>query len=93
LLALLGWFAGRSAAGFLRRQRPRAVDGNLIEVAVDGMTCSACVARLERTLNRDEEVETVRIELEPGRAVVSGRVSKERVRELVEQAGFTPVHR
>ncbi len=89
LLALTAWFAVRSLAAFIRRYGRRSTTENVIELSVDGMTCNACVARLERTLTRDENVETARVELDPGRALISGKVSEERVLELVERAGFT----
>jgi uncharacterized membrane protein YraQ (UPF0718 family)/copper chaperone CopZ len=89
LLVLVGWFAARSLIALLRRRRRVASHGNVIELAVEGMTCNACVARLERALSRDTAIESARVELEPGRAVVSGNVSTEHVRVLVERAGFT----
>lgn len=89
LLALIGWFAARSFTAFLRRHGRRSVADGAIELSVEGMTCNACVARLERTLTRDEEIDSVQVELEPGRALVSGKISEERVLELVERAGFS----
>jgi uncharacterized membrane protein YraQ (UPF0718 family)/copper chaperone CopZ len=88
LLALIIWFAWSSLTAFVRRHRHRATT-DVIELSVEGMTCNSCVARLERTLTRDENVESARVELEPGRALISGKVSEAHVLELVERAGFT----
>jgi copper chaperone CopZ len=90
LLLLVAWFAWRSALGFVRRHhQPSSGQVSRLELSVDGMTCASCAARLERALAHDEAIKTVRVELEPGKAVVSGNVSEARVRELVERAGFT----
>ena len=37
-----------------------------------------------------DHVEQARVTLQPGQAVVHGEVSEDRVRELIQQAGFQP---
>jgi Cu+-exporting ATPase len=54
------------------------------------MTCGSCASRLERVIGRAPGVASVAVTLEPGRAVVRGQLSDERVRELVAEAGFEP---
>lgn len=95
LVALMVWFAWQEASAWLLN-RPghshphdaAAKNAPSVEVAVQGMTCGNCVAKLERVLGREAGVSTVAVTLEPGRAVVRGDVSPERVRELVAEAGF-----
>ncbi len=89
LLLLVSWFALRSLAGFIRRHGSQGSSDAAIELGVDGMTCNACVARLERALLKDDEIEAVRVELEPGLARITGTASEDRIRELVERAGFS----
>jgi uncharacterized membrane protein YraQ (UPF0718 family)/copper chaperone CopZ len=97
LVALLAWFAFDDARGWIEKRR-RATKGAVpaddglrtVEVPVAGMTCGSCVSRLERVIGRAAGVASVAVTLEPGRAVVHGDVSDERVRELVAEAGFEP---
>jgi uncharacterized protein len=103
LLAIMAWFAFDDVRTALRKRRPSQPVGPLstlaeaepsapsVEVGVEGMTCQNCVARLEKTLTREEGVAAVAITLDPGRAVVRGSITLSRVRELIERAGFQPV--
>lgn len=96
LLALLAWFAWDDAAAWWRKRRGLAttpIDGHAahahsVELGVEGMTCGNCVAKLERVVGREAGVSAVAVTLEPGRVVVNGDVSADRVRELVAAAGF-----
>lgn len=90
LLALFARFAFDEARAALGRGNAPAPGDASLAVGVDGMTCDGCTAKLERTLRDAEGVDAARVTLTPGRAIVSGGVSKERVRELVRKAGFTP---
>ena len=90
LLALCAWFLTRDVATLLRRWRAGRSHAQRLEIAVEGMTCGNCAARLERTLAGDGKVQSVVVELTPGRAIVTGAVSPDRLRELIEAAGFTP---
>ncbi|GAB3002727.1 heavy metal translocating P-type ATPase [Amycolatopsis acidiphila] len=59
-----------------------------LELAIGGMTCAACAARVERKLNKlDGVVATVNYATE--RATVSGPVAVERLISQVEGAGYT----
>lgn len=62
-----------------------------IEVGVSGMTCQNCVSRLQHTLSRAEGVSAVSVSLHPGRAVVQGDITRQRVQEIIEGAGFQAV--
>ena len=91
LVALLGWFAVDDVRRLLRPKTssPRApADAGSVELAVEGMTCLNCVARLEQSLARQPGVASAAVTLEPGRAVVHGAVSAEEVRRWIAQAGF-----
>ena len=71
-------FAGRANAGL-----------DDIVLGVQGMTCGGCSSRLERLLQNEEGVQSVVVDLDAARATVAGNVSEERVRTVIEQAGFT----
>lgn len=62
-----------------------------VAVGVEGMSCGGCVQHLEKVLRSAEGVRAVAVTLEPGRAVVRGTVDRERVAELVVEAGYRPV--
>lgn len=60
---------------------------------IKGMTCAACSARLEKVLNKQESVEAA-INLLSEKASISfdpEKISGERLKEIIEQAGFIPV--
>ena len=64
-----------------------------IKVGVRGMTCAACVARVERALKRAEGVEEARVNLTTEEAFLrlqEGVDLKEVLRQ-VEEAGYEPV--
>lgn len=62
-----------------------------VVVGVEGMTCGGCSSRLERLLNKAEGVEGATVELEAKRATVIGAISADKVKEIVENAGFEAV--
>ncbi|MGB7757825.1 MAG: heavy metal translocating P-type ATPase [Salinisphaera sp.] len=65
-----------------------------IEFRVDGMTCGACVARVEKKLSRLDGVIEATVNLTTERARVrylAGRVDREAMFACVEKAGYTPV--
>jgi len=61
------------------------------EIGVSGMHCGSCVAKLERALLDEEGVTGVEVTLDPGKAIVRGAVDLERLRRIVEEAGFEVV--
>ncbi len=61
-----------------------------IELKIEGMSCEHCVARVESALAAVEGVSLVKVELEPGRAVVQAEgTSETALLEAVAQAGYT----
>ncbi len=88
LLVLIAWFAVQDVARFFKRRSVGVSDEPKLEIAVEGMTCNGCVAKLERVLTSDSDIDAVIVTLKPGRAIIQGDVSKTRARELIEQAGF-----
>lgn len=66
----------------------------MVTIGVKGMTCSGCVAAVERVLKDVEGVQGVEVTLEPGQAVVrydSGRVDADTLRAAIEDAGYDAV--
>lgn len=60
---------------------------------VDGMTCAACSARVERVLNRLDGVMAASVNLTTGKANVvydDEKTDKDRVKLAVSKAGFSP---
>lgn len=91
LLGMLLWFAWQDGMRLLRRGKTAASIGAqpTLKIAVDGMTCSNCTAKLERELAADDRIASAIVTLRPGAVVVQGDVSADRVRELIKQAGFS----
>lgn len=80
----------QGARGPQETQGPRA-DLALAELdlAVSGMTCASCVARVEKRLNRIEGVEaTVNLPLESAHVVLSQDVDESALVEAVAKAGY-----
>ncbi len=90
LLGIMARFALNDAGRWwATRQLAQGPVEGAIDVGVDGMTCGACVSRLQSVLREAPGVDKAVVTLEPGRAVVTGRVSADVVGALVAQAGFT----
>jgi Cu+-exporting ATPase len=64
--------------------------GNRIELAIGGMTCASCAARIEKKLNRMDGVEaTVNYATEKAKIVYSDGVSPQELIATVEKTGYT----
>src|SRR5690625_1805853 len=69
---------------------PTAEDQQRIDLAVGGMTCASCAARVEKKLNKlDGAVATVNYATEKARVLVPQSVSVAELVTAVEQAGYT----
>ena len=88
----LVYFAYKDLESFMDKQKiARAqADGAtpVIEVAVTGMRCGGCVSNLRGKLSDDERIESATVSLEPGKAIVQGKITEAELRELVVSAGF-----
>jgi uncharacterized membrane protein YraQ (UPF0718 family)/copper chaperone CopZ len=91
LLGLFAWFSVQSLVKRLRRPVAKQ-DDQLIEyrIAVRGMRCGNCVARLEQTLRTTDGVQSAVVHLDPGEAIVWGSAGESQVREAIRGAGFQP---
>ncbi|MFO0617994.1 MAG: heavy metal translocating P-type ATPase [Polyangiaceae bacterium] len=62
-----------------------------VSVAIDGMTCAACVGRVERALRSVDGVETASVNLVSGRALLTVAPSSDlesRIEEALKDAGY-----
>lgn len=93
LVGLLGWFAlGDLRSWWAARALARASSQErVITIGVDGLTCNGCVRKLQSALAGAAGVSAAEVSREPGRAVVQGTLDEARIRELIDQTGFTPV--
>ena len=62
-------------------------DAPTVCLAVDGMTCKHCVARIKSALEQVEGVQSAEVVLEPGSATVVGTASAAALIEAVEETG------
>ncbi len=60
------------------------------ELAVEGMTCSACANRIQRQLNKLEDVDDAQVNFATGKATVrhGSSVDEERFRDVIESLGY-----
>ena len=64
---------------------------NNVQISIDGMVCSACVASVERALERTQGVADVAVNLDNGEAFVayeSDKISVNSLLKAVDEAGF-----
>ena len=91
LLGLFSWFLFESLAGRLRRCFGKTADQlSEVRIAVRGMQCGNCVARLEQALRKTDGIQSVVVNLEPGEAIVCGSLGESQVREAIRATGFQP---
>jgi Cu+-exporting ATPase len=65
-------------------------DGGAVELAIGGMTCASCAARIEKKLNRlDGVTATVNYATERARVSWTGELSTDDLVATVEKAGYT----
>jgi len=71
---------------------PRVVQASSedrIELAIEGMHCASCVARIERALSEVEGVEAASVNLASGRATIVGpELDRGALSEAVDRAGY-----
>lgn len=70
------------------------VMSRILEIDVYGMTCAFCVDSLQRTFNKNEDVEKVDVSLEQKKLRLrtkSNQPSIETIRQMILDAGFTPI--
>ena len=69
---------------------PRGGTGRVLELAIGGMTCASCAARVEKKLNKlDGVTATVNFATQTARVAFPAAVSAGDLISVVEQAGYT----
>ncbi len=64
--------------------------GEMMTLTIDGMSCQHCVARVEKALQGVEGVESVKVDLASGKAVVTGKdLSAAALAKAVTAAGYS----
>ncbi|MGH9464469.1 MAG: permease [Thermoanaerobaculia bacterium] len=87
-LTLLGFFAIEDLRRWRARRASRSSPLPVHELAVEGMVCDGCVRKVERALAATDGVTSATVTLDPGRAVVRGRVDEARLRAAITTAGY-----
>ena len=62
---------------------------NTTTYVVGGMSCAACVNSIEKTLNKFDTIDSVKVNLLKGEMQVNGLATSESIIEAVEGLGFT----
>jgi uncharacterized membrane protein YraQ (UPF0718 family)/copper chaperone CopZ len=88
--SLIAWFAITDLQRLITRlmSRRSASTQKRIEVGVSGMSCGSCASKLERALKATAGVTAVEVIVDPGKAIVSGSIDENGIRQVVEQLGF-----
>ena len=70
-------------------------DSGALDIDVEGMTCGSCAARVQRALEREENVASADVNFATGRAhvVATGAIDLERLHTAVTKAGYQVVER
>ena len=87
LVGFAGFAVEEVQAAWTRRKASRAA-AEAREIAIEGMTCGGCAARLQRVVNAQEGVEAATVSFDTGLLVVSGGIGLPEIREVVQNAGF-----
>ena len=90
MLGMMVWFASEDVRAWASRRAAKASGPVSLKVGVEGMSCQNCVRKLTRVLEDDPRTDSVRVELEPGSATVSGTLDEAALADLVRSAGYTP---
>ena len=64
------------------------VPAQTVDIAIGGMTCASCVARVERALTAVPGVESASVNLATERATVTGTAEAARLTQAIESAGY-----
>ncbi len=95
LVGMMGWFAAQDFMGWMARTRSKTMTTKTqsprIDVGVEGMTCGGCSSRLEKVLRKAEGVESATVDLDAKKATVYGTITADKVRTIVENAGFEAI--
>jgi len=63
------------------------------KIFIEGMSCGHCTGRVEKTLQEQEEVKSVVVDLAGKNAIVelNKDLSDEKIKELIDEAGYDVV--
>jgi uncharacterized membrane protein YraQ (UPF0718 family)/copper chaperone CopZ len=87
LLAMMLYFVVSDARQWWRARSASSAAATHI-LGIDGMTCGGCVRKVESALSELPDIESVTVQLEPGQAQITGRVTIDRVHEVVRACGY-----
>ena len=89
LLGFVGWFAFDDLKRWwVGNRTPGETGVPGFKVAVTGMTCNACVHRLERGLHSTPGIDSAVVHLDPGQAIVHGPIDEPGLRRAIVESGF-----
>ena len=57
---------------------------------VDNMTCNGCVANIRQSLEADQRIQSIDIQLSRKRVTVEGDINSQETAEIIRQAGYHP---
>ncbi len=62
---------------------------NKVVLKIDGMHCDGCANRLQKALNKKENIKSAKVSFEKKQAEIEyEKISKEKIEEYIEEIGF-----
>jgi len=87
LVAMIVRLALHDLIGLVRKRSGRGHDGEL-EVSVEGMTCGACIRKVEAVLSEVDGVTSAVVTRNPDRALVRGHADRSQIDAAIASAGY-----
>jgi copper chaperone CopZ len=85
------WWLSRRKGACCEGTCDAGANEETLEFAVEGMNCSHCSSSVTRVVEELEGVTACRVDLEGGRAVVTGPgLAPDRILAVISGLGFTP---
>lgn len=90
LVAMMGWFALQDFRRWTQKRSRSAPLGteSTRTFAVSGMNCQACATKIEKELQKIDQIGSVRVDVVGGKVVVTGTADADTVRSGIRAAGF-----
>lgn len=70
------------------KENKNELDDNNTIISIDGMMCDMCVKHVKTALNFLENINVKEVSLEKNQAIISGDIKEDKIKEVIEKAGY-----
>lgn len=74
---------------FIPKKTKQMESTNTTTYVIEGMTCNHCVANVDKNLKAIDGVNDVSVDLQKGEAIIDGKVDESKVKQIIENIGYT----